>query len=39
MSLFARMQDKPASGVGCRSPPSNLDFLKKIQIGGKQYVI
>lgn len=22
---------------GCRSPPSNLDFQQKIQIGGKEY--
>jgi RNA polymerase sigma-70 factor (ECF subfamily) len=27
------IQDKPASGVGCRSPPANLSF-QKIQIGG-----
>jgi len=27
------IQDKPVSGVGCRSPPANLDF-QKIQIGG-----
>ena len=27
------MQDKPVSGVGCRSPPANLSF-QKIQIGG-----
>jgi hypothetical protein len=27
------IQDKPVSGVGCRSPPANLSF-QKIQIGG-----
>ena len=34
MSHFVKTQDKPAFGVGCRSPPTNLDF-QKIQIGGK----
>lgn len=28
LSLFVKRQDKPASGVGCRSPPANLDFQK-----------
>ena len=34
LSLFVGIKDKPTSGVGCRSPPFNLDF-QKIQIGGK----
>ena len=34
LSLFVGIKDKPISGVGCRSPPFNLDF-SKIQIGGK----
>ena len=37
LSLFVGKQDKPVFGVGCRSPPFNLDFLKKIQIGGQRY--
>lgn len=28
------MQDKSVSGVGCRSPPANLNFQTEIQIGG-----
>lgn len=28
MSLFVKTQDKPNSGVGCRSPPANLNFQK-----------
>ena len=28
LSLFVKIQDKPVSGVGCRSPPANLDFQK-----------
>lgn len=38
MPIFVGIQDKPVSGVGCRSPPANLDF-SKIQIGGKENVI
>jgi hypothetical protein len=34
LSLFVVTKDKTISGVGCRSPPFNLDF-QKIQIGGK----
>lgn len=33
LSCFSLIQDKPVSGVGCRSPPANLSF-QKIQIGG-----
>jgi hypothetical protein len=33
LSGFPLIQDKPVSGVGCRSPPANLSF-QKIQIGG-----
>ena len=32
-SIFAGIRRKAVSGVGCRSPPANLDF-QKIQIGG-----
>ena len=35
LSLFVSGQDKPASGVRCRSPPVSLNFHSKIQIGGK----
>ena len=28
LSLFVGIKDKPISGVGCRSPPFNLDFQK-----------
>ena len=28
LSLFVGIKDKPISGVGCRSPPFNLDFSK-----------
>ena len=28
LSLFAGIWHKPVSGVGCRSPPANLDFSK-----------
>ena len=28
LSFFVRTQDKPVFGVGCRSPPANLDFQK-----------
>lgn len=33
------MTDKPVNGAGCRSPPANLKFIWKIQIGGKGNVI
>lgn len=33
LSCISLIQDKPVSGVGCRSPPANLSF-QKIQIGG-----
>lgn len=36
LSFFVATQDKPASGIGCRSPPQS-EFLKKIQIGGTHY--
>jgi RNA polymerase sigma factor (sigma-70 family) len=29
LSLFVSGQDKPASGVGCRSPPASLNFHSK----------
>ena len=32
MSFFVKTQDKPAFGVGCRSPPTNLDFSKKFRL-------
>ncbi|WP_217957225.1 hypothetical protein [Acutalibacter muris] len=38
LSFFAGIWDKPISGVGCRSPPDNLNFSKKIQIGGNRSV-
>lgn len=28
MPIFVGIQDKPVSGVGCRSPPAHLDFSK-----------
>ncbi len=34
LSLFAGIRRRAVSGVGCRSPPHDLDF-QKIQIGGK----
>jgi hypothetical protein len=34
LSSFAGKQKRAASGIGCRSPPFNLDF-QKIQIGEK----
>ena len=37
MPIFVGMQDKSVSGVGCRSPPTNLNFQKEIQIGGTHY--
>jgi hypothetical protein len=33
LSIFALLWDKPTSSVGCRSPPFQSEFLKKIQIG------
>lgn len=35
MSFFTETQDKSASGVGCRSPPHNLDFFKKFRLEEK----
>ena len=32
LSFFVGIQDKPVSGVGCRSPPHNLDFSKKFRL-------
>ena len=37
LSLFVGTQDKPFSGVGCRSPPFNLEISQNFQIGGTQY--
>ena len=37
LSFFARIRHKAVLGIGCRSPPANLDFQQKIQIGGKEY--
>lgn len=36
LSLFVGTQDKPISGVGCRSPPFNLDF-QKFRLEVKRY--
>jgi hypothetical protein len=38
LSFFAEIRRKAVSGIGCRSPPANLDF-QKIQIGGNENVI
>ena len=35
LSIFAGTRRKAVCCVGCRSPPANLDFQQKIQIGGK----
>ena len=35
VSFFTGTQDKSASGVGCRSPPHNLNFSKKFRLWGK----
>lgn len=32
LSIFVELQGKPAFGVGCRSPPHNLDFSKKFRL-------
>ena len=32
VSFFVKTQDKPNFGVGCRSPPANLDFSKKFRL-------
>ena len=37
LSFFVRTRCKAVLGIGCRSPPANLDFQQKIQIGGKEY--
>lgn len=37
LSFFAGLRRRALLIVGCRSPPSNLDFQQKIQIGGKEY--
>ena len=34
LSFFVGIHRRVVSGVGCRSPPANLDYSKKIQIGG-----
>ena len=31
LSFFVATQDKPASGIGCRSPPQS-EFLKKFRL-------
>ena len=36
LSLFVGIKDKPISGVGCRSPPFNLDF-QKFRLEVKRY--
>ena len=36
LSNFVELQDKPAFGVGCRSPPYNLDFSKKFRLEVKR---
>jgi len=30
LSIFAGIRRKAISGVGCRSPPANLDFQKNL---------
>ena len=35
LSFFARLRREALFIIGCRSPPSNLNFQQKIQIGGK----
>ena len=35
LSIFVETRRRAVFGVGCRSPPANLDFQQKIQIGGK----
>ncbi len=35
LSIFAGIRSQAVCCVGCRSPPANLDFQQKIQIGGK----
>ena len=37
LSFFVRTRCKAVWCSGCRSPPANLDFQQKIQIGGKEY--
>ena len=32
LSLFVATKEKPISGIGCRSPPFNLDFSKKFRL-------
>ena len=32
LSLFVEIRRKAISGVGCRSPPANLDFSKKFRL-------
>lgn len=35
LSIFIETRRRAVLGAGCRSPPANLDFQQKIQIGGK----
>ena len=35
LSFFAGLRRRALFIIGCRSPPSNLNFQQKIQIGGK----
>lgn len=37
LSLFVEIRRKAISGVGCRSPPFNLEIYQNFQIGGTQY--
>ena len=37
LSLFVATKEKPISGIGCRSPPFNLDFSKKFRLEVKRY--
>lgn len=36
-SFFVGTRRKAVFGVGCRSPPSNLEISQNFQIGGTQY--
>ena len=37
LSFFVRTSSKAVSGIGCRSPPVNLDFEKKFRLIGGNY--
>ncbi|OUN25144.1 hypothetical protein B5G33_18520 [Blautia sp. An81] len=39
MSFFVRTRHKEFFSVGCRSPPTNLDFSKKFRLEGTIWLI